>query len=387
MKSVLYFVPGIVLSMFIQFHANAQCSGGATAYSITYDTVVYNSGSGNYSSSYSFSFPKFNIPSGTFIGVDIKSSVSIGYSYTISNTDTKTLTYKTRVYRNDDITSSALDPSDISTTNSSSQLTTTLAAGQVYNYGPALTTYTSTSTITAADSRLINFMGTGNVDFDYEAFTYPYIITSGTPGLGNINLTSATDTTHFSITYRYCMTSILAEDLLFFTAVPQAKGKVLLSWSQENIQSGRVYNAQVSTDGRNFTNIASVTENNTGNYAYTHLHNNTTRLYYRIEERDINGVVKYSVIRIIDPEQSKTGLQVYPTLYQGGNIQLGFSGKADWQIEFYSAEGRKVFDSFQKDAYNAQVSLPSTVSNGVYTITVINKQTLQREVARIIIQR
>jgi len=376
MKTVCLLLPGILLSIFFPLHLFSQCANGAPASSIIYDTTVI----GNGSSSMSFSFPKFDPAIGTLLSADIKSVVNTSYSYTLENITAANQTYKVRILRSDDINSTALDPSSISQTHQTGLVNTSLSPGQSFSYGPKPLNYTITNSIT--DARLINFMGAGTVDFDYEGGTSTSVTASGQFGFNF----SAADTTTFSVTYRYCASSLLSADLLFFSATP-AKGRVLLNWRQATIENGRMYNAQVSTDSRTFKNIVSITENNDGAYAYTYLNNESGRLYFRIEEKNPAGKIKYSNIRIVDPEQSANKARIYPTLYTGGNLQVDFPYKANWQVNLYSAEGKRITDSQQTDAYNAQISLPSMVSNGMYTVEVVDTHTQQKQFTRIIVSR
>jgi len=152
------------------------------------------------------------------------------------------------------------------------------------------------------------------------------------------------------------------------------------------IENGRTYNVQVSTDGRVFKNVVSLGENNAGAYAYTYLNNERGRLYFRVEQKNVSGEIKYSNIRITDPEQAAK-VQIYPTLYTGGNLQVNFPYKANWQVNLYSAEGKRMAESREMDAYNTQISLPAMLSNGTYTAEVIDIHTQQKQFTRIIVRR
>jgi len=376
MKTVGLLLPGILLSIIFPLHLFSQCANGAPASTITYDSTV----TGNGSSSTSFSFPKFDPAIGTLLSADIKSVVNTTYSYTLENITASNQTYKVRVLRSDDVSSTALDPSSISLTHQTGIVNTSLSSGQSFSYGPKPMNYTITNSVT--DARLINFMGAGTVDFDYEGSTSTSVTATGQFGFNF----SAADTTVFSVTYQYCATSLLSSNLLFFTATP-SKGRVLLNWRQMNIENGRSYNVQVSTDGRIFKNIASLGENNIGAYAYTYLNNESGRLYFRIEQKNVSGEIKYSNIRITDPEQAANKVHIYPTLYTGGNLQVDFPYKADWQINIYSAEGKRMAQNRETDAYNTQISLPAMLSNGTYTAEVVDIHTQQKQFTRIVVRR
>jgi len=378
MKTVGLLLPGILLSIIFPLHLFSQCANGAPASTITFDTTVISNGS----SSRTFSFPKFDPAIGTLLSADLKSVVKTSYSYTLQNQDISNHSYKVKILWSDDVNSTALDPSSISVTHSTAfKNTPILAPGQIFSYGPDNLNYTITNSIT--DARLVNFMGAGSVDFDYDAGSSANVV--GTPPFG-LNFSTAIDTTVFSVTYQYCATSLLSSNLLFFTATP-SKGRVLLNWRQMNIENGRSYNVQVSTDGRVFKNIASLGENNIGAYAYTYLNNESGRVYFRIEQKNVSGEIKYSNIRITDPEQAANKVHIYPTLYTGGNLQVDFPYKADWQINIYSAEGKRMAQNRETDAYNTQISLPAMLSNGTYTAEVVDIHTQQKQFTRIVVRR
>ncbi|HTE10652.1 MAG TPA: T9SS type A sorting domain-containing protein [Chitinophagaceae bacterium] len=380
MKTVFLFLTGILLFTIFPSQLFSQCAPGAGPYALRYDTTVI----GNGSEIYSFSLRKFNIPLGTLLSADIKSVVNLQYSYPLENTAASSQIFKAKIVRSDDISSTALDPSSLNGTNQLSSITYTLAPSQLINYGPAYGTYTVVNeSITTINPRLINFEGIGNVVFDYETSS------TNTFQLG-INFNPVVvDTIHFSISYLYCLNTLLSSDLLFFTAIPQSKNNVLLNWRQATIEAGRLYGVQVSTDGQTFTNISTVAENSTGAYAYTYLNNSSAnKLFFRIQEKNVSGEMKYSDIRMVAfNNDTKGGVHIYPTLYTGGNLRIDFPEKSNWQIRLYSGEGKKIAEMRQAGAYTTQLLMPGGLSNGMYMVDVLNTQTQQRQIEKIIIQR
>lgn len=377
-----YLLPALACLMAVAVlphRLNAQCSGGATAFTLRYDTVA----TGNGNSSQHFSLPKFNPALGTLISVDIASVVSLEYSYDLENQTSQTKLFKTKIVRTDDIYSTALDPSAINAVNQTPSVNTNIAAHQQISYGPTRMNYTVTNTVN--DGRLVNFMGAGTVNFDYETGTSASV--QG-PLPWQLNFTAVTDTTRFSVTYNYCSTSLLSSGLLYFSATA-LKGKVALNWRQSSIDANRLYNVQVSTDGQRFNSLASIKENNLGNYEYVYLGNAAATRYFRIQEVNVSGEPKYSNTRIITPEQQDdaAAVRIYPTVYTGGNLQVSFPYKADWQISFYAADGRKTTQQLPANLYRTQLVLPATLSNGVYTAEVMNTKNQQKLVTRLVVQR
>jgi hypothetical protein len=378
MKS-LFLCMVVLISSIYPASLFSQCAGGLAPMTITYDTIVY----GNGNASRDFSFPKFNPALGTLLSADVRSVVGLQYSYTLQNQTFVNNLFKTKVIRTDDINSDALDPSSINGVNQTPYVSSLIFSLVQAVFGPNNMGYVVSNSVT--DSRLINFMGTGTVDFDYETGTSASV--QG-PLPWQLNFTSVNDTTSFSLTYRFCAATLLSSDLLFFSATP-LKDKILLNWRQATIEENRVYNVQVSSDGQQFANVGEVTENSTGSYNYTWLTNASKKLYFRIQEKNVSGEIKYSYIREAEMNQQtqQPGIRIFPTLYTGGSLQVSFPSKGQWQVNFYSAEGRRVSESRQADVYTAQIELPSGLSNGIYTAEIVNIQTQQKQVTRIVVQR
>jgi hypothetical protein len=378
MKS-LFFFPVVVSALIFSAPAFSQCGGGTLPLTVQHDTTV--TGIGN--SSHSFTIPKFDPSFGTLLSADIKSSAALAFSYTLTNNDLiNTHTYKTQIVRSDDIFSAALDPFSIDEVHQTPFVFATLAAGQHVNYGPAQLAYSITNSIT--DNRLINFEGAGSVEFDYEIGTSALTLLSTKY---DFNFNSALDTTVFSITYRYCANALLSTDLLFFTAAQKSKNTALLSWRQAVVQQGRIYGVQMSTDGITFSQLATLEENTGGAYEYIYLNNSAKKVFFRIQEKNPSGEIRYSNIRLVEFNSEPKSASVFPTLYNGGNLRINFPEHGDWQVAIYAADGRKVTESRQENASGASFPLPAQLPNGCYLVEALNRQSQQRQMTRIIIQR
>ena len=379
MKPV-FFLTILILVLGFADPVFSQCAGATLPLIVRYDTTV--TGIGN--SSHSFTIPKFDPSLGTLLSADIQSSAALGFSYTLTNNDVvNSHTYKTQIVRSDDIFSTALDPSSVNEVHQTPFVFATLAAGQHVDYGPAMLTYTVTNSVT--DNRLINFEGTGSVEFDYEIGTSALTLLSTKY---DFNFNSALDTTVFSITYRYCSNVLLNADLLFFTASPKSNNTALLSWRQAIVQEGRSYDLQASTDGITFSHLSTLSENATGVYDYTYVNDAAKKVFFRVQEKNRSGEIKYSNVRLVEfNNDKKPSPTVFPSLYTGGMLKIIFPEQNDWQIVIYTADGRRVLESQQKNSINALFSLPAYIANGFYLVEVVNKHSQQRQMNRIIIQR
>ena len=379
MKTLFTLLVSIALSTIPGSSLLAQCGPDSSLLTLKYDTVLY--GSGN--NGFMVSFPKFDPSLGTLLSADIKSAVSVAYGFVATNTASSSQLLRAKIGREDDIYTSALtDP--LSTQTQSAWITKLVSGNSSYTYGPAYMASTSTSSIT--DGELINFEGTGTVDFDYETYMTETLVASTTFTWA---FPTISDTTNFSVTYRYCTASLLSSDLLSFSAMAQSKNTVLLNWHQATVQADRIYGVQVSTDGITFTNLADVSENTSGFYSYNYLNNNAPiKLFFRIQEKNASGEIKYSNLRMVTFSQdAKTGTTIFPTLYTGGNLQVNFPENSDWQITIYSSDGRKVTESRQNDVSGVSLPVAESLGNGIYIIETFNTHSQQRNINRIVIQR
>ena len=358
---------------------SAQCAGNTAALTIRYDTTVM----GNGNSSRMFTIPKFNPSTGTLLSVDIASVVHLSYAYSLQNQDTASHTYRTKIIRTDDIYSSALDPGSIDTVNQTPPVMSPLLAPmQTLYYGPAFMKYTLSSSIT--DNRMTNFLGQGTNAFDYETGTSASV--QGPLPYG-LNFASATDTTLFSVTYRYCATSLLSADLLFFSAAVQAGNQVLLNWRQAAVDPNRFYNVEVSPDGRTYQALGDIIENRDGNYAFTYAGGANGTLFFRIRENNVSGAVKYSNIRLISFDAAAVNkMKVYPSLLSGGDVHVVLPLKGAWQLSLFSLDGRRITEAKVVDSFTGLLSLPTGLGNGIYLVQAVEALSGNRQVGRIIIR-
>jgi hypothetical protein len=380
MKSLFVFAT-VVSAFTFSAPAFSQCAGGPTAMTIIYDTTVI----GNGNNSYAFSIPKFDPSLGTFLSVNFQSVVNLSYSYTLQNHDAVPVTFKTRTLRDDGVYAPEFDGADVSESHQTSQIINIVAANQSLVYGPAHFGYTLKDSIN--NGSLINFEGVGNVNYDYEQGTGYVLSTTGGTGNVNINFNYVHDTTQFTVIYKYCPNALLSTDMLLFTAAQQSMTSALLSWRQATVQQGRLYEVQMSTDGITFSRLALQEENANGAYEYTYLNNSAKKVFFRIQEKNASGEIKYSNIRLVEFNDDTKGTTVFPTLYSGGDLRFNFPEQGNWKINVYSAVGSLIAATQQKNVYSAQLTIPSSVSNGMYAVEIINTRTLRREVTRIVVQR
>ena len=180
------------------------------------------------------------------------------------------------------------------------------------------------------------YLGVGSVGFTYT-------INGGLQTKkGGINYADTIITVYsgsFKLTYFWCPSVSLATTIQNFTAVPDGKA-ILLQWLSSNQQPNTTYEIQISTDGKNFSNLgapegdaSSTGTSSEYQYQFNPDPANMGKLYFRVEETDASGKVSYSEIAVVDPggtgSADDISYQTYPNpatnslLFQFNSNQTG----------------------------------------------------------------
>ena len=347
--------------------ASAQCSNNLSTR--TYDTVLTGPGYGTYN----VSFPKFSPDSGLLVSVKVKATVNLQYGFTLKNADVLASTYGIWVGREDLITSPAMSvPYD----NLMEQKIGSypLNPGDQTTMPPFsfLSDYNNTDSITATAS---NFMGVGKVNLTYSPVTYTNVRANNNASF-NYHAT-ASEVTHFSVSYTYCpLGVILPDELRSFNAVLKNTSSVQLDWSVTGDESNRNYEIQRSRNGIDFSPITTIPPHaQHAAYTYTDIPPTDGKWYYRL--RIISpGTSTLSPVKEVDMQGTAGGrLLLYPNpavnhinlVLPGGNDHPG-----DWRVDVRAANGGLVqrADFFHTNRFfiNFRQDLPT----GVYFVRAIN---------------
>ena len=390
MKTNVTYLTGILI-LLIYLPANSQVCRDPPKI-ITYDTTVI--GSGN--ALHTFSFPKFDPALGTLMNVKLDAEISLLYSFELENRESININnYRVRVTRDDDITSTALI----------NPLTNTY----VRTYGPyaltswdgvvgAGTDYTTRGPLYVMNHSMVShtvtntadFLGIGNVDFDYESTTYSSV-------LGSVNYTfnaTAQDTIHFRITYTYCASWFLASDISEFFIKKENESAVQLNWVMQNEVTDRIYEVEKSYDGRDFIPVTRIKAQSSsiGNYQYLYSLKEADmnpKLIFRIKQFEKNGTIKYSAIRIVDiKNRDNSSIRAFPNPARS-NMQLLFSDKtrSNWKVELINLNGAVAKECNFTNVLSARLDDLQQLPKGVYLLKATDKNSLKIFKERIIIDK
>ncbi len=255
----------LVALFFISFIDPSAGQCGNTLGIRSYDTLLTGPGY----VTYTITFPKWNPDSGTLLSVKLTALVNQQYSFTLKNADLTPSIYTLLVGRYDAISSPVMSLPYSSTTEQTIGVYS-LDPGASVSRAPftLLQNYASTDSIT---DQVAAFAGSGSLSFVYAPISYSDVHTNNNSSYSYG--AAATDSIHFSMSYQYCKTSVLASSLISFAAQPQAPSVVRLSWTMANEEPGRSYEVQQSGDGVHFTSVASLPAvaggTGTADYAYT----------------------------------------------------------------------------------------------------------------------
>jgi len=351
----------------------------------TYDTVITGPGYGTYN----ISFPKWSADSGLLVSVKVSAVVNVQYSYSLKNTDIIAGTYGLWVGREDYFTSPALTaPYD--NINEQKIGTYTLNPGDQVVQAPFafLSNVANTDSITG---NVAPFLGTGTVSFTYSPITYTNIHTSNNASYGYH--ATASETTHFTLSYQYTNDGVLATGLSSFTASLREASSVQLNWSTATEQKDRVYEIQRSGDGRSFTTVGyrtAETAPGVGQVSYSYIDklegngwpmgtgaDNGGKWYYRLRIVSAAGISYSTVQSVTMASGGVDRLVVFPNPTVD-HINLVVPGDpnapGDWLVNVRAADGRLVQSASFYHSNNLPLFFHQNLSPGVYFVQVMDQQ-------------
>ena len=352
--------------IFLPASSYSQCNA---LKSVSYNTIT--PGTGN--DAHSFNVPQFDPAKGTLVAIKISSVISLQYGFQLENNSHSSTNYTVCIGRNDFINTSALS-SPVSNMGHILQNygPYTLAASDgVIGSGPdhisvpqfsVLNNYADiTDSITTG---ITNFIGTGNVEFDYFTTTY-YNLT------GNYTFTpTSNDTINFTVSYYYCSAPAPVSSLVNFNAQLKKNNKIDLSWQTANEHANRTYNVQKSSDGINFDGLTNVrsNEDTVADYFYDYDLNTAdkNKVYFRLKIVDENNNTNYSDVRTVDLAEEQNEISLYPNP-SNSFINVSFDHTLNnLQIDILSPGGESLQKYNFTNTNSAHINFINWLPPGVY---------------------
>jgi Secretion system C-terminal sorting domain len=359
---------GILL--FLPARGVAQCSAGYTATSNTYTTTFTSS---TQNASYSWSFPYFNPALGTLTSVSLNSQIKVNSNMSITNNTGTQQNVSAFLYRTDSWSTtdgssnnqidfgSSFTATNLANTATQNFVTKSVIGGETMNY-------TATSNLSGFQA------GSGNNNLSY--LSGDEVVTNPANNVA-ASMSIYSETIAFTVTYNYCAATLPIR-LVSFTANREDQQSVLLAWSVADETAGQTYTVQVSTDGVNYTDYATVDSdpvNSNASYTYTYpiSAGATGRLYFRLRMVDDHGLTGYSQVAIINLNSNAvTGFSIYPNP-PSNFINLTLPGdNRQWQIDIISADGSLIQRNNYSNTSNPVVVFSRRLAQGTYFVRAIN---------------
>jgi hypothetical protein len=407
MKQIYSSLFALVLffSISIPLTSSAQCfcSGGSPATAVTYlDSVLPTQASSSI-----FSFPKFDPTIGTLSCISFNDTISAVVTTAARNTDTTdghTYIFQTTI--SDAVTGpSSTGPNNWLVTFASSNQT----YGPVYldtdkiDLHPPQPRLPDDSTTFGPDTLINNTIGAGST-----STVSPFLGTTGTVDFttsltggaiatfGGVNYTTALKSNSwgaFRLTYYWCPTILLAENIINFMAVKK-NNYVQLQWVTENEQTGFTYEIEYSKDGSNYIPVGYEESGSDINqqyqYQYTLSNDEAAVIFFRVKRTGADGKSTYTVIKSvnINGENVSAGMQVYPNPVKNSVI-FAFDEiqNANFSIQLVNVAGQVIQQNAVTVSGNNQIrlNLTSAPARGLYYLYAKDLTHNQQYITKVLI--
>lgn len=383
-------------------HGYSQCANGATASTLSYDSSFTGGGNNVYDANFPqfdtnrvyLNFPQFDPSKGTLTKVDVLARITVKNGYQIENKENQPTTPNVKILRTDIINSAAfMQPfENVKSKTIASNLGLgasdgVTGSGPDYKEAGPIYSYNNYLIINTITTNLANFMGNGQILFNYETHTDLYAT-----GSNSIFNSSTEDSVYFQLVYHYCLTSLLPAEINNFNATKIASGKTIqLTWSAPNETAGDKFYLQKSTDGENFSSFETVTAKpgTADNYrvVYTTRGDDRDKVFFRIRQTEADGTLKYSTVKSVTLDYASTTMKIFPTITRDNvNIYFPYTGKGDYKVRIFSMTGQVMQQSEYIKTNRIKMNLTSSLKPGLYVVSVVNKQSLETQQTKILIQ-
>lgn len=367
-----------VISASPLFSAAQSCSG-----TIRTSTVSTNFG-GTGSNTYVSSLPQFTdtFSKGyTLIAAVVSSYATTSTTLGLQNTSSSEQMFFPAISRTDVI---KMNGSTLTAGNSSynydfTDLDVVGTPDDHTSYGP-LNVFNNTriayDSVNTSSGLLNSFKGTGNLSFSYKSTS------SLTVPLGVSASAAVNDNITLSITYYYCDPTVLASNIVAFSASRAGAQRIVLNWTISNEHTGRKYEVEVSKDGRLYETASSrYSDAVNGEAQYSDSYaieaDASGKLWFRLKQTEIGGAVSWSPLRMIDLDAGggPGGFSIYPNPPTDFiNVQFP-PGGLRWQVDILAADGRLMMRNAYQGLTEGRVNFIRRLAPGTYFARATELQT------------
>ncbi len=401
MKHFYSKVPSLVLfSVLLSYSPatlNAQCSCGP---STTADSVVYRVAYNGLTGFFTFNVPQFNPTLGTLTCMRMEDTVTSSMTFRLANRINDRFTYNINAMQTTTISgpsgfsavsgtySNTFGPFDLGTADiSPSPNLNTPEADTVVTVGPT-SIFNNTAFSKLKTTGLATYLGIGTVPFTFDLSgpVWP------APSSGNFGLdVQSSSNIIFHLTYYYCASAILANNISGFSAI-KSGNQVVLKWTGQNELNTDNYEIEYSKDGIHFSSAATqqayIDEAGAASkyeYQYNLASVTADRMYFRIKKTNAAGKSGYSAIKVINLAAGASAIsnfQLYPNpASKHLNVEWSSPVSGNIRVAVLNTVGQQVYSqAFElNSSNNIQLNLPAAIKPGVYYLMVkdVSSQTQQ----------
>ena len=166
-------------------------------------------------------------------------------------------------------------------------------------------------------------------------------------------------------------------NFIYFGAYNQ-NSRVNIDWKTKNEINIEEFAVERSSDGKIFTDLATVNSLNVSSAHYQWADNNpmTDNNYYRIRSLDLNGKMSYSEVVQVFTANATSGISVFPNPVTGNNFNLKLDGQQAgiYGIRLSNAHGQMLINqSINYNGGNGIIPLTKskTIPSGIYYLEII----------------
>ena len=365
--------------------AQCTCSDGSTPDSIKYnerfDSIV--------TTNTTISFPQFDPSIGVLTCFRLTDTVSTIVRYNLENDLPDTTVYNFETFRRSQFTGPGSFFSSVTSTPKDFgpyTLSPKDSAGDNVDIGPD-TVFNKKVQVKYGGSNSA-FYGTGTVSFSYLNTSTFTILTGSDNAIFTLK---AYTRLNAELVYYWCPIMVLETRLTGFTT-SLANNDVLVQWMVDDPNYAGRCEVEMSTDGRNFTNLGegiSSLSSGVSNFKllYTPSQNFTGNLFFRIKQTGNEGKISYSEIHsVVINNKNKATYSLYPNpAVTGLNIQFANKTGGQYEVELFNSIGqsnfRKKYSLNQASAIN--IEWPSKPTPGIYYLKVRDLGNKTEQVERV----
>ncbi|MBO9571249.1 MAG: T9SS type A sorting domain-containing protein [Chitinophagaceae bacterium] len=331
--------------------------------------------------------PQFNPSAGTLVCVKARVWLTSVVRLRLENEDNVTISYVVHYLRDDVFSGPGISPNVTGSRNKDygpyvlAPANGTTGSGPDYQFiGPDSVYNKLLYEVTT--SNVVNYLGTGTVNFQYKS-TVPTYATGSDFYTLTVNSVNKLD---FDLTYSYCANSVLATNIKNFSASLIDKSNVSLEWTTVNESKNNIYEIEVSENGKQFENAGTIRAkpvNGTAAKYFYQYHSDQPaagKLYFRLKQ-SAAGSARYSEIKSVtlsDEPLSLEKLSIYPNPVIR-NLVLDFNTpvSGDYQVQLTNQVGQVVYVTRVKmnNSNTLQLQLNDPPVPGIYYIRAVNTST------------